>query len=342
VEIIKGPLPGTIMYTEVQKPSPNQFGLVTLMIGTGTTTDVFSSIDWTNGNYFMNVKLDPNGGSTYTDMGTTQLLSVPFAFYAANSGTPGATGVTGPTGSQGLQGPSGANGTSVTIVGSIATSSALPSSYTGNISDGYIAQDTGDLWVWSGTQWNDVGQIRGPQGNTGQTGLQGIQGVTGATGAKGDQGGTGPTGIGVTGATGPTGAASTVPGPTGAIGNIGGTGPIGPTGNNGGTGPTGAQGLQGTTGDNGTSVTIVGSVTTASSLPTSYTGNISDGYIVQDTGDLWVWSGTQWNDVGQIRGPQGNTGTTGAQGIQGITGITGAKGDQGIQGATGSQELMVL
>jgi len=94
--------------------------------------------------------------------------------------------------------------TSVTIVGSVATSSALPSSYTGNISDGFIAQDTGDLWVWDGSIWNDVGQIRGPQGNAGPTGSQGIQGAAGVTVIQ-DSRGTGPTGIGATGPAGPTG-----------------------------------------------------------------------------------------------------------------------------------------
>jgi len=275
--IHQGSSGGTIVYSETFSTSTNQFGLFTLSIGQGTPLGTaFNSIVWSTGNYWLQVKIDPTGGTSYTDMGTSQLLAVPYALYAVNSGTPGATGPVGPTGQpgavgatgpagatgvgttgstgpigptgvQGIQGTTGANGTSVTIIGSVATSSALPSSYTGNISDGYIAQDTGDLWVWSGTQWNDVGKIRGPQGNTGLTGAQGTQGVTGAAGGQGIQGVTGA--IGATGVQGIQG----ISGATGAKGDQGSqgiTGAIGATGNQGIQGATGATGL-GTAGATG-------------------------------------------------------------------------------------------
>jgi uncharacterized protein (TIGR02145 family) len=74
---------GTNVYSEKHSPTTNEFGLVTLAIGNGTNkTGVFTAIDWGSDSYFLNVKIDPEGGTTYTDMGTTQLLSVPYAMHA--------------------------------------------------------------------------------------------------------------------------------------------------------------------------------------------------------------------------------------------------------------------
>lgn len=77
---------GTAVYTETFSETTNTFGLVNLEIGTGTTVDVFSAIDWANGPYYMETALDLTGGSSYTTMGTSELLSVPYALYAANGG----------------------------------------------------------------------------------------------------------------------------------------------------------------------------------------------------------------------------------------------------------------
>lgn len=76
---------GTAVYTETFSPTTNTYGLVNLEIGTGTTTDDFSTIDWANGPYFMETAIDPTGGTAYTVMGTSQLMSVPYALYSKNS-----------------------------------------------------------------------------------------------------------------------------------------------------------------------------------------------------------------------------------------------------------------
>ena len=65
---------GTAVYTETHAVTTNEFGLVSLNIGAGTTSDDFSAIDWSNGPYFIKVELDENGGSNYSEMGTAQLL----------------------------------------------------------------------------------------------------------------------------------------------------------------------------------------------------------------------------------------------------------------------------
>ena len=112
---------GTIIYEEIHTGlTTNQFGLFTTAIGTGTQvgSNTFPSISWGVNAKYLDVQIDPTGGNSFVDMGTTQLNSVPYALYAANSpaGSPGATGPTGaagvqgnagPTGAQGLQGPTG-------------------------------------------------------------------------------------------------------------------------------------------------------------------------------------------------------------------------------------------
>ena len=73
--------------------------------------------------------------------------------------------------------------------------------------------------------------------------------------------------------------------------------------------------ISGRDGEDGTSVTILGSYNTLADLQTAHpTGSLGDGYIV--AGDLYVWDGAQWEDVGTIRGPQGAAGTDGADGSQ--------------------------
>ena len=74
----------------------------------------------------------------------------------------------------------GGAGGGVTITGSVGNSSLLDPAYTGATGDGFIAEDTGNLWVWSGSSWTDVGKIQGPTGFTGSVGYTGSQGYTGS------------------------------------------------------------------------------------------------------------------------------------------------------------------
>ena len=102
---------GTAVYTETFSPTTNGYGLVNLEIGTGTTADDFTIIDWGNGPYFMETAVDITGGTAYTVMGTSQLMSVPYALYAKTSGNgAGPVGPQGPAGNDGVDGTSGATG----------------------------------------------------------------------------------------------------------------------------------------------------------------------------------------------------------------------------------------
>ena len=82
ISILQGSASGSSVYTETHDITTNDFGLVNLNIGEGYTSDDFYLIDWSYGPYFIQIELDENGGSSYSLMGTSQLLSVPYAMYA--------------------------------------------------------------------------------------------------------------------------------------------------------------------------------------------------------------------------------------------------------------------
>ena len=91
---------GTPVYQETFSVTTNDYGLVNLSIGNGNTVSgTFSTISWGGSYHYIDVAMDINGGTDYTPMSCTQLLSVPYALYAKESGS----GPPGPTGPQGLQ-----------------------------------------------------------------------------------------------------------------------------------------------------------------------------------------------------------------------------------------------
>lgn len=68
---------GAIVFTETQSLTTNAYGLFTSSIGSVSS---LASLDWGNNTYFLEVSIDD--GSGMTSMGTTQLVSVPYALYA--------------------------------------------------------------------------------------------------------------------------------------------------------------------------------------------------------------------------------------------------------------------
>lgn len=86
ISIINESESGTVLYTETHGVKTNAFGVVHLMIGAGTPTlGTFSGIDWTGSDKFMKIEMDINGGTAYVNIGTSQLLSVPFSAYSKNA-----------------------------------------------------------------------------------------------------------------------------------------------------------------------------------------------------------------------------------------------------------------
>jgi hypothetical protein len=82
ISILQTTNTGSAVYTEIQTATTNINGLVSLEIGTGASSDNFSAIDWSTGPFFIKTATDASGGSNYSIIGTSQLMSVPYALYA--------------------------------------------------------------------------------------------------------------------------------------------------------------------------------------------------------------------------------------------------------------------
>ena len=81
--IREGSVTGTNVYEENHNISTNTNGLVSVEIGAGVSTlGSFSAIAWHSGSYFVETQVDLSGGSSFSLIGTSQLLSVPYALHA--------------------------------------------------------------------------------------------------------------------------------------------------------------------------------------------------------------------------------------------------------------------
>lgn len=87
ISILQNSAQGTVEYAETHNPQTNPFGLFTLVIGQGTiTSGNFAFVSWAIGNKWLQIEIDPTGGSSYQLAGSQQLMSVPYAFYAEYAG----------------------------------------------------------------------------------------------------------------------------------------------------------------------------------------------------------------------------------------------------------------
>jgi Collagen triple helix repeat (20 copies)/Chaperone of endosialidase len=152
--IHQGSETGTEVYTEVHNAVTNSFGLVNLEVGSVDPT-TFSLIDWSVGSYFLEIMV--NGSS----MGTSMLLSVPYALYA-ESGNPGPKGDPGSQGDMGATGSPGATGSKGDTGDAGAAGTTGPKGDQGDSGPQGDKGDPGD------TRWNDVtGGINYGLGNVG-------------------------------------------------------------------------------------------------------------------------------------------------------------------------------
>jgi uncharacterized protein (TIGR02145 family) len=86
--ILEGSEFGLPVYVEVHSTVTNKFGLMDVQIGKGIAKQGnFSNINWSTGTYYIKIEMDPKGGSDFRlEDPAHQLLSVPYALYAGNSG----------------------------------------------------------------------------------------------------------------------------------------------------------------------------------------------------------------------------------------------------------------
>jgi hypothetical protein len=88
MSILETSITGAAVYSETHQLTTNEFGSVNLHIGTGQVIQGnFSTIVWGNDSHFLKTELDATGGINFVEMGTSQLVSVPYAFYTNESKT---------------------------------------------------------------------------------------------------------------------------------------------------------------------------------------------------------------------------------------------------------------
>ncbi len=175
---------GQVVYQETHTVLTNKLGMFSLRIGGGTVqSGSMNSIDWSNGTKYLRTEIDPNAGSAYVDLGATPLVSVPYALYAAQGGTPyvGGSGIqiTGTTiTNTGDLNPSDdvvqstlfdgdVTGTFNSLQlkpGSVGTPEIADQSITG-IKLQSMGANTGEVLKWNGSTWSPSMDLVGSGGN---------------------------------------------------------------------------------------------------------------------------------------------------------------------------------
>jgi len=260
-------------------------------------------------------------------------------------GSKGDSGPQGPQGPVGPQGPAGKDGKDGTAITAKGSTTAMPTAgqkqgdfwvYIGETNATYT---TGYGYIYDGSKWVSIGQIQGNDtgsgeiGSQGPVGPQGPKGETGAAGAKGNKGDKGDNGD---------------PGETGPQGPKGDTGAAGAKGDKGDTGAAGKDGKDGKDGTNGKDGASITAKGTASTMPPSGTPKHGDFWVYtgEDVGTTYkkgygyVYDGSKWVSIGQIKGADGKDGKDGTWqnvGVQGLQGDKGDKGDPGVKGNTGEK-----
>ena len=113
LSVVSASATGPVSWQETHSVTTNDFGLFTAVIGEGTSTGggssaTFDVVDWGSASHY--IKVEMNG----IDMGTTELMSVPYALQSGNPGPAGADGTNGTNGTDGVDGIDGVDGTNAT------------------------------------------------------------------------------------------------------------------------------------------------------------------------------------------------------------------------------------
>jgi UDP-3-O-[3-hydroxymyristoyl] glucosamine N-acyltransferase len=93
---------GDVLYTERHQVTTNQLGLFSITIGEGKAIlGEFASIPWSLANIWLDIDMNEAGGKIFTNINSSQLLTVPYAFHAGTAGN--YSGMDDPTQKNGLQ-----------------------------------------------------------------------------------------------------------------------------------------------------------------------------------------------------------------------------------------------
>lgn len=185
---------GTSIYQETHTITTNNLGLFTLHIGTGVASiGNIDSIHWALYKKYLQVEFDTTAqGVSYIDLGTQQLMAVPYALYAETAGNAlnapkgdngvdgvngsnGVNGVNGVDGTNGQNGVNGADGISVTSANITNDSLYLSLSNSQTLNAGKLnaglpnGTTAGEMMYWNGTAWVSVAPTTSLPGNQAKT-----------------------------------------------------------------------------------------------------------------------------------------------------------------------------
>jgi uncharacterized protein (TIGR02145 family) len=154
ISILPRTVSGGVIYAETHTVTTNSDGLVSLEIGGGTVVSGTFPINWANGPYYLGVEIDPEGGTNYTISGMSQLLNVPYAFYAKTAET--SIDAVKTTGDQIIAGNKTFSGT-ITVAAPLNATDAATKAYVDGILD-KVLQIQADLGAkdFDGNAYNAV------------------------------------------------------------------------------------------------------------------------------------------------------------------------------------------
>lgn len=184
---------GAIVYQETQVAMTSPLGLFSVSIGSGSPAlGSFNTINWGINSKFIQIEMDPAGGTSYIDMGTQQMLSVPYALYAEKANVPGLPGPGYYATSTSTHSISAGSKTFITQSGLAYVPNQRvrisPGVFNYFIEGTVTSYSTSimvvniDNFTGAGTYSNWVIGISGEKGTTGSIGPQGPIGVTGPAG----------------------------------------------------------------------------------------------------------------------------------------------------------------
>jgi len=192
---------GNVVYSETRVIITNLGGLFFVQVGSAGTTSATGTIGgviWLSGDKYLQVEIAPENNNNYLNLGTVQLVSVPYAFNAV-------------TAANALTVTTNANLTGAVTSNGNLTSLAASPALTGVPTAPTAAPGTNTTQIAT-TEFVKAAALTGPTGADGAQGVQGFPGADGAAGAQGIQG--------LPGADGAAGAQG-IQGLTGSVANVG-------------------------------------------------------------------------------------------------------------------------
>lgn len=90
ISVLNGSVSGMAIYSELHDVTTNSMGLFTLEVGNPgqVLSGNFENINWGANTHFLKMEMDESGGLNFVHIGTSQLLSVPYALYSENTAHP--------------------------------------------------------------------------------------------------------------------------------------------------------------------------------------------------------------------------------------------------------------